>query len=62
MTMTAPETRSSLLVKLREPHDQQAWGEFVELYLPLILRLAKQRGLQEADARADGSGQIDRSI
>lgn len=51
MTMTAPETRSSLLVKLREPQDQQAWGEFVEFYLPLILRLAKQRGLQEADAR-----------
>ncbi|MEM9588850.1 MAG: sigma-70 family RNA polymerase sigma factor, partial [Planctomycetota bacterium] len=28
-----------------------AWTEFVELYEPLVLRLARSRGLQDADAR-----------
>jgi RNA polymerase sigma-70 factor (ECF subfamily) len=43
-------TRSSLLVRLCDPQDEQAWAEFVEIYGPLIHRLAKQRGLQDADA------------
>jgi RNA polymerase sigma-70 factor (ECF subfamily) len=43
-------TRSSLLVRLCNPQDEQAWGEFVEIYGPLIHRLARQRGLQDADA------------
>jgi RNA polymerase sigma factor (sigma-70 family) len=46
-----PNTRSSLLVRLRKPHDEQAWAEFVEIYEPLVYRLARQRGLQDADAR-----------
>lgn len=49
--MTAPETRPSLLLKLRDAGNQQAWGEFLEIYQPLILRLVRRRGLQEADAR-----------
>jgi DNA-directed RNA polymerase specialized sigma24 family protein len=43
-------TRSSLLVRLRDPRDEQAWAEFVEVYTPLILRVAMQTGLQRADA------------
>jgi RNA polymerase sigma factor (sigma-70 family) len=49
--MVEPETRPSLMLRLREPADQQAWGEFVSIYEPLVLRLMKKRGLQEADAR-----------
>ncbi len=49
--MLEPETRPSLVLRLREERDQQAWTEFVELYEPLLLRVMRQRGLQEADAR-----------
>jgi len=46
----APITRPSLLVRLRDPRDGRAWGEFLEIYEPLIHRLARARGLQQADA------------
>ncbi len=46
----APETRASLLLRLREPGDEQAWQDFDEIYGPLITRLAMQLGLQPADA------------
>lgn len=49
--MTAPETRPSLLLRIQNPCDQQAWTEFFEIYHPLILRLVGQRGLQDTDAR-----------
>ena len=49
--MVEPITRPSLMVRLREADDQQAWHEFVSIYEPLILRLMRQRGLQDADAR-----------
>ena len=49
--MGEPTTHMSLMLRLREPSDQQAWREFVSIYEPLILRLMRQRGLQEADAR-----------
>src|SRR6516164_7917981 len=45
-----PATRHSLIVKLRDPADGAAWGEFVALYEPLIYRLARRKGLQDADA------------
>jgi RNA polymerase sigma-70 factor (ECF subfamily) len=45
-----PTTRLSLLLRLRDLHDQQAWTEFTEIYTPLVHRLARQRGLQDADA------------
>ncbi|HEX8200569.1 MAG TPA: sigma factor [Isosphaeraceae bacterium] len=44
-----PPTRSSLLVRLRDPRDERAWAEFLEIDTPLIRRLALRRGLQEAD-------------
>ena len=50
MTQPWPETRDTLLTRLRNPADQQAWGDFAQLYQPLILRFAMSRGLQEADA------------
>lgn len=45
-----PETRDTLLTRLRNTADQQAWAEFAQLYEPLIIRFAVRRGLQEADA------------
>ncbi len=45
-----PETRESLVLKIRDPHDQQAWDEFVRLYQPVVYRVARTRGLQAADA------------
>ena len=45
-----PTTRPSLLVRLRNPMDERAWAEFVEIYGPLIRQLAQRRGLQDADA------------
>jgi RNA polymerase sigma factor (sigma-70 family) len=49
--MGEPTTHLSLMLRLREPGDQQAWREFVSIYEPLVLRLMRQRGLQEVDAR-----------
>lgn len=45
-----PSTRASLLVRLRDPRDERAWAEFLDIYTPLVHRLARQGGLQEADA------------
>lgn len=47
---STPETRASLLIRVRDPSDQAAWHEFVEIYRPIILRLARHKGMQEADA------------
>jgi RNA polymerase sigma factor (sigma-70 family) len=50
MTST-PTTRASLLLRLRDAQDHQAWVEFVALYEPVAYRLLRRRGLQDADAR-----------
>ena len=50
MTLT-PTTRASLLLRLRDSQDHEAWLEFVSLYEPVIYRLLRRHGLQDADAR-----------
>ena len=50
MTLT-PETRASLLLRIQDPQDVEAWNEFQEIYQPLVYRLGRSRGLQDADAR-----------
>jgi RNA polymerase sigma factor (sigma-70 family) len=45
-----PNTRASLIARLSNLDDVQAWDEFVQLYLPLLYRMARRRGLQHADA------------
>src|SRR5438067_13267951 len=45
-----PRTRASLLVRLRDPRDEAAWTEFVNLYAPLIYGYLRKQGLQDADA------------
>jgi RNA polymerase sigma-70 factor (ECF subfamily) len=46
-----PTTRRSLVLRLRNPDDEAAWAEFVQIYEPLIYRLARSKGLQDADAQ-----------
>lgn len=50
MTFT-PTTRASLLLRLGDVQDHEAWMEFVTLYEPVVYRLLCQHGLQDADAR-----------
>jgi len=50
MTLT-PSTRASLLLRLRDSQDRDAWAEFVSLYEQTIYRLLRHNGLQDADAR-----------
>jgi len=49
-----PNTRASLIARLSDPDDIQAWQEFVEIYLPLLYRLARRKGLQHSDAEELG--------
>src|SRR5262245_14788735 len=46
----APPTRASLLVRIRDGKDQEAWQQFVQLYAPVVYGFARKRGLQDADA------------
>jgi RNA polymerase sigma-70 factor (ECF subfamily) len=39
-----------LLVRLRQPDQQQAWTRFVDLYTPLLFHWARRLGLQQSDA------------
>jgi RNA polymerase sigma-70 factor (ECF subfamily) len=45
------QTRSTLLLRVRNPSDAKAWGEFVALYQPLLTAYVRQRGLGEEDTR-----------
>ena len=56
-----PPTRASLLLRLRDPRDGAAWGEFVRLYAPLVYGYARKQGLQDADA-ADLSQDVLRAV
>jgi RNA polymerase sigma factor (sigma-70 family) len=44
-------TRSTLLIRVRNPVDTRAWGEFVALYEPLLTAYIRKRGLDAEDAR-----------
>ncbi|HEY2784060.1 MAG TPA: sigma-70 family RNA polymerase sigma factor [Fimbriiglobus sp.] len=43
-------TSASLLLRVRNPQDSDAWQMFEGIYRPLVLRYCRRRGLQEADA------------
>jgi RNA polymerase sigma-70 factor (ECF subfamily) len=45
-----PTTRPSLLVRIRDAADRDAWVQFVEVYAPLVYKFVRRRGLQDADA------------
>lgn len=46
----APATRITLLNRIRETDDAEAWAEFARLYGPVVYGFARKRGLQDADA------------
>jgi RNA polymerase sigma-70 factor (ECF subfamily) len=46
----SPDTRPSLLVRIRDGADSEAWQLFVDLYGPLVYGLGRKHGLQDADA------------
>ena len=46
-----PETRTSLIAQLGSPEDREAWDQFVIMYRPVIYRMARRRGMQDADAQ-----------
>lgn len=45
-----PATRPSLILRLPDAADSAAWEEVVQVYGPLVFRLARKQGLQGADA------------
>ena len=50
MAISPPETRASLILRLPDAKDVAAWDELVEIYSPLVFRIALRQGLQPADA------------
>jgi RNA polymerase sigma-70 factor (ECF subfamily) len=51
MVTEFPETRSTLLAQVRSPENREAWEQFVLVYRPVIYRMARRRGMQDADAQ-----------
>lgn len=43
-------TSASLLMRLRDPGQAEAWSRFVRLYSPLLYSWSRRMGLQDADA------------
>ena len=50
MSDSISETRNSLLLRLLDKADVDAWDQFVSIYQPLVFRLARSKGFQDADA------------
>jgi RNA polymerase sigma-70 factor (ECF subfamily) len=44
------DTPASLLERLRQPDQEEAWARFVELYTPLLYAWARRSGCRESDA------------
>lgn len=43
-------TRATLLARLKNRSDAEAWSQFQKLYAPLLYRYARGRGLSREDA------------
>jgi len=56
-----PPTRSSLLLRVRDAKDHDAWQAFVQIYTPLVYGFCRKRGLQDADA-ADVAQEVMRAV
>jgi RNA polymerase sigma-70 factor (ECF subfamily) len=56
-----PITRASLLVRIRNAQDQEAWRHFVRIYAPVVYGYARKSGLQDADA-ADLTQEVLRAV
>ena len=49
MPISPPETRDSLVSRLHDARDVDAWNTFIEIYSPIITRTATKVGLQPVD-------------
>ena len=49
-TSSDPATRPSLLVRLGNPRDREAWDMFVQVYAPLVYGCCQRCGLRPQDA------------
>lgn len=56
-----PETDPSLIDRVKDMSDGASWLEFTGIYQPVVYRLARRRGMQDADAQ-DVSQQVFASI
>ena len=45
-----PETNESLILRVKDAADALAWADLLEIYRPVVVRMAVSRGLQHADA------------
>ena len=57
----APVTRPSLLLRIRDGQDHDAWRQFVQMYAPVVYGFLRKRGVQDADA-ADLMQDVFRSV
>ncbi|MFO0909071.1 MAG: sigma-70 family RNA polymerase sigma factor [Isosphaeraceae bacterium] len=58
-------TSPSLLLRVRDPADSEAWRIFIETYTPLVFGYMRRRGLQASDAAdvtQEVMAQVSRSI
>ena len=46
-----PETNHSLIARVKNLADGASWVEFLGIYQPVVFRMARRRGLQDADAQ-----------
>jgi RNA polymerase sigma-70 factor (ECF subfamily) len=56
-----PTTQPSLLVRIRDNQDREAWRQFVRVYGPVVYGYGRKRGLQDADA-ADLTQEVLRAV
>jgi RNA polymerase sigma factor (sigma-70 family) len=56
-----PATRISLLLRLKDARDHEAWTRFVEVYGPLVYDYGRRNGLQDADS-ADLTQEVLRAV
>lgn len=57
----APVTRPSLLLRIRDGQDHDAWRQFIQTYAPVVYGFVRKRGVQDADA-ADLMQEVFRSV
>lgn len=43
-------TRTTLLARVKDPHDDSAWRQFNEIYFPVLVAYARRRDCQQTDA------------
>ena len=61
MQADAQSTRASLLFRLRDARNAEAWEQFAAIYSPIIFGFCRNQGLQDADA-ADVTQEVMRAV